>query len=149
LLAHQQRQDTERQQREQSDLESTVTRWMNEVGADGQPTRPYLSDVINEMSALIPQIKQANPLLTNAQALEEAYTRATWAHPEVRTLLQQKAATDLEATRQAENQTRVREAKRAASVNVPRRASTPTPGKPGSMEETIAATARELGLIAT
>lgn len=149
LLANQQRETHERTQREAAELETTVTRWMNEMGADGQPTRPYINDVIHEMSALIPQIKESNPLLTNAQALEEAYSRATWAHPEVRVLLQQKAAADRQAELQAENQTRVREARRAASVNVPRRASTPAVGKPGTMEETIAATARELGLIST
>lgn len=147
LLADQQRQNTERQQREMADLESTVTQWMNAVDTQGNPTRPYAADVINEMYALIPQLREANPVLTNAQLLEEAYNRATWAHPEVRTLLQQKAAADREAQRQAENQTRVREARRAASVNVPRRASTPTPAKPGRIEDTIAETARELGLI--
>lgn len=147
ILAQQQRTEAERQQRTQAEMETTVNRWMNEVDAQGNPTRPYISDVIGEMSALIPQIKDANPSLTNAQALEEAYNRAIWAHPEIRTLLQQKAAADLAAQRQADNQTRVREAKRAASVNVPRRASSPNPAKPGSLEETIASTARELGLI--
>jgi hypothetical protein len=147
LLANQQRQEAERTQREQVELENGVTRWMNETDAQGQPLRPYVGDVINEMYALLPQIKQANPALTTAQALEEGYQRAIWAHPEIRTILQQKAASDLEAQRRAENQTRVREAKRAASVNVPRRASLPTPAKPGTLEETIAATARELGLI--
>lgn len=149
LLANQQRETAERQRREQTDMESTVNRWMNEVDAQGNATRPYISDVINDMAGLIPQLKESNPLLTNAQVLEEAYNRAIWAHPEIRTLLQQKAAADRQAELQAENQTRVREARRAASVNVPRRASTPTPGKPGTMEETIAATARELGLIST
>jgi hypothetical protein len=147
ILATQQQQEAERARREQFELETGVTQWINETDAQGQPLRPYVGDVINEMYALLPQIKQANPALTTAQALEEGYQRAIWAHPEIRTILQQKAASDLEAQRRAENQTRVREAKRAASVNVPRRASLPTPAKPGTLEETIAATARELGLI--
>jgi len=147
LLAQNQRAEAERQQRTQAEMESTVNRWMNEVDAQGNPTRPYISDVIGEMSALIPQIKEANPNLTNAQALEEAYNRAIWAHPEIRTLLQQQAASAAEAERRTVNQDRVRDARRAASVNVPRRASTPSPGKPGKMEDTIADTARELGLL--
>jgi hypothetical protein len=147
LLANQNRERQESIQREQVQLESTVEHWMNETDAQGQPKRPYLGDVINEMSALVPQIRHANPALTHAQALEQAYERAIWAHPEVRTVLQQKAAADLQASTRAANQTRVSDARRAASVNVRPRGSLPSAGKPGAMEDTIAATARELGLI--
>lgn len=142
-------QNAERQrlhQQEQAQKESSVNRWMNETGADGNPKRAYLSDVINEMSAMLPQIKQADPTLSDAQALDAAYDRAIWAHPEIRTLLAQKQQSELDAKRKADNQSRVNGARRAASVNVTRRASTPSAGKPGSMEDTIAQTARELGL---
>jgi hypothetical protein len=147
MLAHQRQQEQQRVARETAETENTVTRWMNEMDAEGNPKRPYLGDVINEMSALVPQIRQADPSLSHAQALDAAYDRAIWAHPEIRTLLAQKQQADLEAKRRTENQTRVRDARRAGSVNVARRASTPSPGKPGSIEETIAATARDLGLI--
>jgi len=147
LLAQQRQQETERQNQEQAQLERTVTSWMDEKDEKGEPRRPYIGDVINEMSALLPQIKEANPSLTYAQVLEQGYERAIWAHPEIRTILQQKAASDLEAKRRSDNQQRVASAKRAASVNVPRRGSLPGAEKPGSLEETIAATARELGLI--
>jgi hypothetical protein len=147
ILAAQNQERQQSQAREQQQTESTVTRWMNENDAQGNPKRPYLGDVINEMSALVPQIRQADPTLTHAQALDAAYDRATWAHPEIRTLLTQKQQTDLDAQRRAANQTRVADARRAGSVNVPRRASTPSPGKPGKMEDTIANTARELGLM--
>jgi hypothetical protein len=128
---------------------SFVDRWMNEVDAAGTPKRPYVGDVINEMSALIPQLKDADPTLTHTQALEAAYERATWAHPEIRVLLQQQQQTELDAKRRTDSQARVRDARRASSVNVPRRSSIPAPAKPGSLEETIAATARELGLISS
>jgi hypothetical protein len=147
LLAQQRQQESARQQQEERQTESIVTRWMDEKDERGEPKRPYIGDVINEMSALLPQIRQENPSLTYAQALEQGYERAVWAHPEIRTILQQKAASDLEAKRRSDNQQRTREAKRAASVNVPRRGSLPGKEKPGSLEETIAATARELGLI--
>jgi hypothetical protein len=136
-----------RAQHEQQTLEGAVTKWMSEAGTDGHPKRPYLNDVINEVGALVPQIRQANPSLNHEQVLQQAYDTATWGNPEIRTLLLQQQAQGASQTRSAENQNRVREAKRAASVNVPRRASIPTPGKPGSLDETIAATARELGLI--
>lgn len=147
LLQQMQSEVQSRQQTEQKTVEDAATRWMNEADAEGNPKRPYVADVINEMTAMIPHIKAADPTLTHAQALESAYERAIWAHPEIRQLLvteQQAAAT---ASRAAENQQRTQAARRAASVNVPRRASTPAPVKPGSLEETIAATARELGII--
>lgn len=147
LLAQQNRDRQELAHREQQTMESTVTRWMNEVDATGNPKRPYLGDVINEVSALIPALMQNDPTLTHAQALDAAYDRATWAHPEVRALLTQKQQTELEARRRTENQERVLGAKRSASVNVPRRASLPSPGKPGTMEDTIRETARTLNLI--
>lgn len=147
LLGHLQQQDLARVQREQTDLENSVTRWMNETDEKGEPRYPYLGDVINEMSALIPQLKTADPTLTHDGALKAAYERAIWASPEIRALLQQKQQSELDAQRRTDNQTRVASARRAASVNVPRRASTPAPVKPGSLEETITATARELGMI--
>jgi hypothetical protein len=147
LLAQQNAERQATAQREQQQTESTVTRWMNEQDAQGNPKREYLGDVINEMSALVPQLRQADPTLTHSQALDAAYDRATWAHPEIRALLTQKQQTDLDAQRRTDNQERVRDARRAGSVNVARRGSTPAPGKPGRLEDTIAATARELGLI--
>jgi hypothetical protein len=138
----------ERQQgahREQQALEGTVTNWMNAQDAQGQPLRPYLGDVMNEMNALVPQIRQVNPSLNHDQVLQQAYETATWGNPEIRTLLLQAQGTG--QVRVADNQNRVRDAKRAASVNVPRRASQPSAGKPGTLEETITNTARELGLI--
>lgn len=147
LLAqlNQERQQTA--QREQQSLEGTVTTWMNENDAQGKPVRPYLGDVMTEMSVLVPQIRTQSPSLSHDQVLQQAYERATWGNPEIRALLLQQQTQGASQTRSAENQNRVREAKRAASVNVPRRASLPTPGKPGTLEDTIANTARELGLI--
>jgi hypothetical protein len=147
ILAAQNQERQQAQQREQAQTESAVTRWMNEMDASGNPKREYLGDVINEMSALVPQIRAADPSMTHSQALDAAYDRAIWAHPEIRSLLAQKQQTELDATRRAENQRKVSDARRAGSVNVARRASTMSPAKPGSLDETIAATARELGLI--
>jgi hypothetical protein len=145
-----QQQAQEAQARAQAETQQTtsfVDRWMNEADAAGNPKRPYVGDVINEMSALIPQLKDADPTLTHAQALEQAYERATWAHPEIRVLLQQQQQQALDAKRRTDSQARVRDARRASSVNVPRRSSLPSQPPTGSLEETIASTARELGLI--
>jgi hypothetical protein len=145
LLQHLQTQEQQRQQAEQQGLLDTVTRWVDQKDEQGVAKYPYLNDVQGEMAVLVPMIRQSNPSLSHEQVLQSAYERAIWANPDVKPLLLQAQAAV--AARPSENQDRVREAKRAASVNVPRRASTPSPGKPGTMDETIAATARTLGLI--
>lgn len=145
LLAQQEQERRAAADRETRELDSTVTRWINEADAQGNPKRPYLNDVINEMMPLVTHFKQANPGMSHQEALDRAYESATWAHPEVRQLLSKAQQTELEQKRRAENQSRVRDARRAGSVNTPRRASTPTPAKPGSIDETIRETARELG----
>jgi hypothetical protein len=147
LLALQHRQEQEVAARDNAERNSVATRFMNETTADGQPARPYLGDVIDQMEALVPMIRGENPALTKHQVLEQAYDRATWANPEIRALLQQEQQQKAEAARLAANQRNVAGARRAASVNVPRRASTPAAGKPGRLEDTIAETARELGMI--
>ena len=147
LLAHLQRQDQQRVQADQQQLEQTVTAWMGETDAQGNPLRPYLNDVMPAMQALVPAIRQAKPALSQQQVLQEAYEQATWASPDVRTVLQSQQQQREEQQRASESQNRLREARRAASVNVPRRASVPSPGKPGRMEDTIAETARTLGFI--
>lgn len=146
LLARQQADEQQRTVAQSRDLETAVTSFLSEVDATGNPKREYLGEVMNDMTALLPQIQAANPGMTHTQALEAAYDRAIWAHPEVRTVLQTRQQTELQQQRTADNQLRVRDAKRAASVNVPRRASIPSPSAPGKLEETIRDTARELGL---
>ena len=147
ILQHLAQQNQHSAQVQQSELESTVTRWMGEMDAQGKPLRPYVGDVMTEMMGLVPNLRQANPGLSHSDVLQQAYERATWGNPEIRSLLQRELQQTTDQQRASENQNRVREARRAASVNVPRRASIPNPGKPGSLEDTIAATARELGLI--
>jgi hypothetical protein len=147
LLAHQRQQEQLRQQSEQQQLEGIANAWIAEKDAQGNPVYPYVGDVMNEMAMLIPQVRQANPLFSHPQVLKEAYDRAVWANPDTRVALQTKQQSELQVKQQAENQQRVASAKRAASVNVPRRASTPSAGKPGSLDDTLRNTARELGLI--
>lgn len=145
LLQHLQSQEQQRQTQEQQQLEAAVVNWMDAKDEAGNPKYPYLGDVANEMQVLVPQIRQSNPSFSHEQVLQSAYERATWASPEVRPLLL--AAQAAAAARPSDNQNRVREAKRAASVNVPRRASIPSAGPPGTLDDTLTKTARTLGLI--
>lgn len=149
LLQQQQQDRQATAARELKTVESAVTRWANEVDANGDALRPHINQVIDQVTALIPQIQAAQPDWNHSQVMQHAYESAIWAHPEIRTQLLQEQQTQAETKRRAESQQRAQAARRAASTNVPtRRGSIPTPGKPGKMEETIASTARELGLIA-
>jgi hypothetical protein len=123
---------------------------MNELGQDGQPLRPFILDVLDEMQAIIPQIRNANPGLAHSQVLQSAYDRAVWANPETRSVLQQQAQTAEDERRRAANQSRVTEARRATAANIPSRptSSGATP-KPGRMEDTILEEARRLGLVSS
>lgn len=136
-------------QREQADeaaRSATVDSWMNAQDAQGNPLRAYVGDVIQEMPALMQEIQRANPAMNHAQVLDAAYERATWANPGVRAVLLQQQQTTTDNQRRTDNQQRVRDARRGSSVNVARRASTPSAGHPGTIDETIRNTARELGL---
>lgn len=137
LLQHLQTQEQQRVAAEQAQLESTVTAWMEAKDEKGNLKYPYLGDVMDTMQVLVPHLRQANPSLSHGEVLQRAYEQAIWANPDVRPLLQPPPT--------PANPERVREAKRAASVNVPRRASQPSPATPGKMDDTIAETARELG----
>lgn len=147
LLNQREQEQQQQRQAEEHARTQAAEQWMNEMDAQGNPLRPYVNDVMVEMQGLVPQIRQREPGLSHAQVLQKAYDQATWAHPEVRTLLLQRQQQEEQQRRATENQQRIAGAKRATSGNVPRRASTPAPAQPGRMEETIAATARELGLM--
>ena len=140
MLANQEAQKT-------ASIEQAIDKFTNELDAKGQPLRPYLSNVDAEMMALIPQIRQSNPGLSHAELLQQAYDRAVWANPETRALLEKQRFDELEAKRREENLRVVSEAKKAASVNVPRRGFTNKTPVKQSMEQTIEGLARESGWI--
>lgn len=146
LIRAQQTAEQQRVAAEQAQMEATANTWLNETDAAGNPKRPYAFDVIEEVTALIPRVKAQNPLFSHAQVMDKAYEQAIWANPEIRTLLQAQAQ-QAAGPSAAEIQLRAQGARRAASANVTRRASVPSTGKPGTLEETLTETARDLGLI--
>ncbi len=149
MLADQAQREQQRQAAERATLEATSESWLNENDAAGKPLRPYVDNVMTEMSALVPLIRDGNPSLSHSEVLQRAYEQAIWAHPEIRPILLKEQTDRAEADRLAENQQRVNQAKRASSVNVPRRAASPSPGKPGTIDDTIRETARSLGFFST
>lgn len=145
------RQQQMREQYEINRLDNVVATWSEAVDSNGRELRPYYSNVEGDIAALIPQIRAANPGAKAEDVLQQAYDRACWAHPEIRPLLLKQQQDQMEASRRTENQLRVQKAKQAASMNLPRRASVPAASNErrgiDRMEDVIAETARELGLI--
>lgn len=145
-----QRMEAESRQREQADNSrrtAAADKWMNELDAKGQPVRPYLDNVIDDMVPLVAQMRARDPSVSEAEIFQKAYEAATWANPEIRALLVKQQQDELEAKRREETLRKANDAKKAASVNVPRRAVGKTQAAKGSMDETIREAARTLGMI--
>lgn len=124
-------QEAMRQQQEVAQLNSELSTFAKD--------KPHFEAVRNHMAGLL----QAGV----AKSLQDAYDMAIYASPDIRAqvLAQQQAEAD--QRRQQEAKSRAEAARRASSVNVPRRGNL-NPVKPkGSMEDTIRAEAQRLGLL--
>jgi hypothetical protein len=150
LQQQQLQQQQEQQQRAsaaQREVESVATAWIAEADPTGKPLRPYLDNVMDGMNVRVPQIRASNPSLSHKEVLQTAYEQEIWAHPEIRPILLKEQQEAAQARSRTENQERVNLARKATSVNVPRRGSSLAPAKPGTIDDTIRETARALGMI--
>lgn len=128
----QQKQQREEQMQAES-LNSEIQRFASD------PANKYFEEVRNDMAALL----QGGIVKT----LQEAYDRAVYANPNTRNQLLAEQQAQVEAKRKAELSQKAQEAKKAASVNVPKKGTT-APRRPvGTMDDTIRAEAERLGLI--
>ena len=143
LLGEMNRREQMRVQQEAQQREQAADKWLNETDASGQPLRPYAANVIEEMTGLIPVIQRMNRGASMNDVWNMAYEKAVWANPETKALQLQAH----EAKRREDILRTTAEAKKAASVNVPRRAGLPTAAPLGSVDQTIAEEARRLGFI--
>lgn len=128
LQASLQQRDQMQQQAEMAQLNSEIAKFAN--------GKEHFETVRQDMAALL----QAG----RAQNLDEAYEQAVWANPNTRAALiaQQQEAQKAEASKKAQ------EARKAATVNIPKRgAISATSSKVGSMEDTIRENAKRLGII--
>jgi hypothetical protein len=64
-----------------------VTSFETAADEKGQPLHPHFGNVANEMLALVPHIRQANPGLSSDQVLKQAYDQAVYANPSTRQLV--------------------------------------------------------------
>jgi hypothetical protein len=104
--------------------------------------KEHFDTVSNEMFALLPNIAKQFPNATPQEKLQKAYDIAVVANPSVRAALDAKR----QAQAQAEARTKAVEAKKAAAVNRTPRGVVPAQAAVGSMEDTIRAQAKALGL---
>lgn len=118
-------------EREQETLNSEISQF-----AEG---REHFEQVREDMAALLQAGRATN--------LSDAYEQAIWANPTTRAALLAKQ--QQEAAAKAESERKAQDARRAASVNVPRRGNIASSAPTGTMEDTIRATAAKLGLFNT
>jgi hypothetical protein len=84
----------------QSAMLSTIDKWSKETEADGSPKRPYFERLEDEVLALLPRAKAANPSGSPVELLNDAYERAVYANPDTRAALEQQRETKAAAERQ-------------------------------------------------
>lgn len=125
------RQEQERQQaaeRAQQTVLNDIDTFRNAVDSTGKKVYAYFANVERDMVSSAALVRQEHPDWPNQQVLKEAYDRAVWANPETRQLVSQQKLNELEAQRREENLRKANEAKKAGSVNLPRRAGRATQG---------------------
>lgn len=128
-----QQQNQAREWQERETLNSEITRFSSD------PSHTYFEEVRSDMAGLL----QAGL----ASSLEEAYEKALYANPAIRSKVLAEQQAKAEEQRKAEALQKAQAAKQAAAVNVPRKG-TLTAAKPiGSMDDTIRETAQRLGIL--
>ena len=121
----------ETQAREESSLNSDIQAFAK--------NNEHFEAVRDRMANLIQGAAAAKSSMT----LQEAYDTAIWADPSIRaTMLAKQQADD-----RARADLKAKEAKKAASVNMPRRGTLPAQAVVGSMDDTIRAAAKSIGMI--
>jgi hypothetical protein len=104
-------------QRAHDQVVGGVVAFASEKGQDGQLLRPYFEELGKDVLPFISAVKAQNPQWPHTQVLQEAYERACWGTPSVRSKMQAAVNTAGEAERLRKEAERV-EAARTASASV-------------------------------
>lgn len=126
-------QNQAREWQERETLNSEIARFSSD------PSHTYFEEVRGDMAGLL----QAGL----ASSLDEAYERAIYANPNVRSRVLAEQQTKADEQRRAESAQKAQAAKQAAAVNVIRKGSLPAVKPVGSMDDTIRAEAQRLGVL--
>lgn len=108
---------TGQQQAQHNAVLSTVDTFAMEKGADNNPLRPHFYELADDINAIIPRIRAANPNLSHTDTLQAAYDRAVWANPATRDKAMAAQRASEEAARLAQQRADAGRA-HAASVSV-------------------------------
>jgi len=135
-------QDTQQQQQAaHNELVNRVVSFASEKGPDGKPLRPYFEELGDSVLPFISAAKAQNPTWTHDQVLSEAYDRACWGTPSVRSKMQAAANAAAEAERLRQGAERADKA-RAAGVSVPPGTPTAPPAPPNDSSRSLRDTIR-------
>lgn len=117
-LTNQLQSSTQQQKTQQATAtEQTITRWAQQAGDDGKPLHPHFAAVEQDMMGIIPALKRSNPSLTHQELLDQAYERAVYANPDIRSSLIDAQVREAQAKREAKAKADAQKAK-AASASV-------------------------------
>ncbi len=120
---------------QQQQIEAEVQSFAGERDQSGQPLRPYLENVLDDMMSALPMLKAQSPQASNREILQHAYDRAVWANPNTRAYeLQRQQATTQQAQRAKSEQ-----AKRAAKLVNGHAPSAFTPNPPTDLRSALLA----------
>jgi hypothetical protein len=120
-------------EREQAEINTQRTQILKVV-EDFSKDKPDWKDVETDVFDMVKVIKDRDPTKAPDQILKEAYDKARWANPEVRTRIQTDQQRETEEKRQAEAKAKAEAARKAASVNVK---SSPSSASPKTMDDTL------------
>lgn len=131
----------QQQQAAHTSVVNSVAAFATEAGQDGKPLRPYFAEVANDVLPFISAVKAQNPNWSHNQILQEAYDRACWGTPSVRSKMQAAANAAGDAERLRAGAERVDKA-RTASASVPSGTPTSAPAAPNDSSRSLRDTIR-------
>jgi len=74
-------------EQEMMQIRNQLDQFGAEKDATGKPKRPFWNDVKPYIKSILPLVYSENPYITDYEALDDAYNRAVYANPQVRTKL--------------------------------------------------------------
>jgi hypothetical protein len=142
LRSHNEQAAQQQMQERHNQTVQGIVAFASEKGQDGKPLRPYFDELGNDVLPFISAVQAQNPNMPHRQILQEAYDRACWGSPTVRTKMQAAASAAGEAERLRQGAEKVDRA-RSASVSVKPGTPTAAPTAPDdpnrSLRDTIKA----------
>lgn len=127
LLAERQQEKAWVQQQRLGQAQSEAETWLNELDESGQPLRPYVTELGEELSSLVAYMRNQDPAAPDRLLLDRAYAMALAGRPDLQAEIERQRQESREMERMREQKERVNKARRAGSSITG--APTGTPGK--------------------